>query len=186
MNQSPQGWAAALAATVVIALLPGAAQAHGRAHVHGQAELELVLEGDELQLTLASPLDSVVGFEHRPRTAAQRQAADKALAALADPARLFGLPAAAGCTPMGHTVNAPVLTDPAPASAQAAGGDGHADMETTWRWRCAAPQALDRVQLRLFEAFAPLKRLEVRQVGPGGQGRQMLRRGAAAEVLLRR
>lgn len=185
---TPPAALAAAALSALLALLPVAAQAHGRAHVHGQADLEIVVEGNALQITLASPLDSIVGYEHRPRTAAQRQAADKALAALADPARLFGLPAAAGCTPESQTLEAPVLTEPAPAAgaAPAAGGDGHADLDATWRWRCSAPQALDRVQLRLFDAFATLKRVEVRHAGPAGQGRQMLRRGAAAEVSLRR
>lgn len=186
MNKTLPRWVTALAAAGLLGLPPATAQAHGRAHVHGQADLEIVIEGDTLQFTLASPLDSIVGFEHRPRTAAQRQAAEKALAALADPARLFGLPAAAGCTPEGQTVEAPVLTDPAPAAGAAPTGDGHADLDATWRWRCSAPQALDRVQLRLFEAFARLQRLEVRHAGPAGQGRQMLRRGAAAEVALRR
>ncbi len=171
-----------VAGVLALSAWPQAAQAHGRAHVHGLAELDVVLDGEELTLTLASPLDSIVGFEHRPRTPAQRQAAEAALRALADPARLFGLPAAAGCTPQDQTVTAPVLTD----TTAATGGDGHADLDATWRWRCQTPQALTVLQLRLFEPFATLQRLEVRHAGPGGQGRQLLRRGAPAEVRLRR
>jgi hypothetical protein len=40
--------------------------------------------------------------------------------------------------------------------------------------------------LQLFERFAKMKRLEVRVAGPAGQGRQMLRRGSAADVTVRR
>ena len=87
-------WRAGVVALMALASMPAVAQGH--AHVHGQAQLEAVLDGAELQLTLTSPLDSIVGFEHKPRTAAQRQAAERALRTLVDPPQLFLVPAAAG------------------------------------------------------------------------------------------
>jgi hypothetical protein len=168
---------------------PPAALAQGHAHVHGQAQVEVVLEGAELQITLNSPLDSIVGFEHRPRTAAQRQAAEAALRTLADPAALFTLPAAAGCTLQDTTIEAPVLQDTPSGKGHdhPHSHDGeHADLEATWRWRCTAADRLQTMPLQLFERFAKMKRLEVRVAGPAGQGRQMLRRGSAAEVTVRR
>lgn len=181
-----------LAATIGFA---SPAFAQGHAHVHGQAQLEVVLEGSELQISLNSPLDSIVGFEHRPRTAAQRQAAQAALRTLSDPAALFTLPAAAGCALEDSTIEAPVLQDAGSAKApphdhkhdhKHAHDGEHADLEATWRWRCTAADRLQTVPLQLFDRFAQMKRLEVRVAGPAGQGRQMLRRGAAAEVTLRR
>lgn len=168
---------------------PAAAQAQGHAHVHGQARLEVVIEGSDLQITLNSPLDSIVGFEHRPRTAAQRQAAEAALRTLADPAALFTVPAAAGCTLEDTSIEAPVLQGTASGKTHghAHAHDGeHADLEATWRWRCTAADRLQTLPLQLFERFAQMKRLEVRVAGPAGQGRQMLRRGAVAQVQLRR
>ncbi len=163
-----------------------AAWAQGHAHVHGEARLEVVLDGAEIQISLLAPLDSIVGFEHRPRTAAQRQAAEAALRVLADPASLVGLPAAAGCNLTDTQLHAPVLA-PAGASAPQSGHtDPHADLDANWRFQCAAPDRLDRLRLRLFEHFAPLKRLEVRTAGPVGQARQLIRRGGAAEIRLKR
>ena len=59
---------------------PGHHDEHGRggkghgAHVHGAAELTLALEGNDLELAFTSPANSVVGFEFRAETPAQREA----------------------------------------------------------------------------------------------------------------
>lgn len=171
-------------ATVAVFTWVGAppAWAQGHAHVHGQAQLEVVLEGGALQVTLSAPLDSIVGFEHAPRTAAQRQAAEAALRSLADPAQLFSLPAAAGCTLQDKSVDAPTL-QAAPGTAKS--GE-HADLDATWRFNCSAPTRLDRIPLSLFERFVTMTRLTVLVAGPAGQSRLALRRGAPAEVPLKR
>lgn len=175
-------WLATAALASLASMAGPAASAQGHAHVHGQAQLELVLEGASLQLTLSAPLDSIVGFEHAPRTAAQRQSAEAALRSLADPAQLFSLPPAAGCTLQDKSIDAPTLQ----AAPGAAKSGEHADLDATWRFNCSAPAQLDRVKLSFFERFAPMKRLTVLVAGPAGQGRYPLRRGAATEVPLKR
>lgn len=182
MKDSLRPWLATAALAGVASMGAPAATAQGHAHVHGQAQLEVVLEGASLEITLSAPLDSIVGFEHAPRTAAQRQTAEAALRSLADPAQLFSLPPAAGCRLQDKSVDAPTL-QAAPGTAKA--GD-HADLDATWRFGCSAPVQLDRVKLSLFERFVPMKRLTVLVAGPAGQGRYPLRRGAAAEVPLKR
>jgi hypothetical protein len=52
-----------------------AAQAHLGAHVHGLVKLGVAVQGPTVSIELDSPLDNLLGFEHRPRTAAERQAA---------------------------------------------------------------------------------------------------------------
>lgn len=73
--------------------------AHGTlgAHEHGVAKLNVVLDGNTLELELDSPAMNLVGFEHaassdpdKPKVAAVRQQ-------LEQPLKLFGLAAAAGC-----------------------------------------------------------------------------------------
>ncbi|MCB1995131.1 MAG: DUF2796 domain-containing protein [Rhodoferax sp.] len=182
MKDSLRLWWVATSLTGLAGVAGPAAWAQGHAHVHGQAQLEVVLDGAELQITLSAPLDSLVGFEHAPRTAAQRQTAEAALRSLADPAQLFSLPPAAGCTLQDKSVDAPTLQ----AAPGAAKSGEHADLDATWRFGCSAPAQLDRVKLSLFERFAPMKRLTVLVAGPAGQGRYPLRRGAAAEVPLKR
>ena len=44
------------------------------AHVHGEARLQVALEGQTAELMLNSPADNLLGFEHAPRNDAQREA----------------------------------------------------------------------------------------------------------------
>ena len=42
------------------------------AHVHGEAELNIVIEGRELLMELESPSFNLVGFEHEPQSLNQQ------------------------------------------------------------------------------------------------------------------
>lgn len=79
------------------------------AHVHGLVHLDVAVDAKTLTIALESPLDSLLGFEHRPRTAAQRKAAADVLARMNDGASLFRPDAAAQCTPTKTAVQAEVL-----------------------------------------------------------------------------
>ncbi len=67
------------------------------AHVHGFASINLAIDDKELQFEFISPAESIVGFEYAPSNAAERKAVADAIALLRDPAKLFALPASAGC-----------------------------------------------------------------------------------------
>ena len=43
-----------------------------KAHVHGEAELTLVLDGKNLQLEAKIPMSDLVGFEHKPKSKKQK------------------------------------------------------------------------------------------------------------------
>ena len=63
-------------------------RSHG-AHVHGEAELTLVLEGNALEMSLESPAVNIVGFEHKAATAEQAHAVEEAEALLKSAQKLF-------------------------------------------------------------------------------------------------
>lgn len=130
-------------------------------HVHGTARLEIVVDGDRLAIHLEAPLDSLLGFEHAPRTAAERRAVTELRARLLAPGRLFVLAAAAGCTAAVPELVSPLFAEKAAA--------GHLDLDADYRWQCARPQALRAVSSRLFAEFVRLRELRVDFVGPGGQ-----------------
>lgn len=71
----------ALCATTPFAV---AESGHHGAHVHGVAELTLAAEGADLEIEFSSPAISVVGFEHRAVTPAEKDAVADAVAALRD------------------------------------------------------------------------------------------------------
>ena len=167
--------------------LPAQAQTSHKAHVHGGVKLDVAVEGNQLSVQLESPLDSLVGFEHRPRTEAQRQAAATALRQLNDGAALFKPDAAAGCALTRTQVNGDALQPAAPAAAGAAPAQasGHADLDASYEFTCATPARLAGLEQALFSTFKRISRIEVQVAGAQGQARQTLRRPAARVSLTR-
>jgi Protein of unknown function (DUF2796) len=51
---------------------------HG-AHVHGTATLNIAVEGQTAMVEFESPAESIIGFEHKAKTAAEQQRQTKAL-----------------------------------------------------------------------------------------------------------
>ncbi|MDP4301298.1 DUF2796 domain-containing protein [Leptothrix discophora] len=164
-----------LAASPCLVGLAGPARAQSpAAHQHGQVDLAIGLDGPMLTLALEAPLDSLVGFEHAPRTAAQRQLAQALLARLRVPTGLFTPDPAAGCTPGAAELDAGVLEPGAKPSA-----NGHAELSATYTWTCTSPAALRSVDLAGLMSAAPrIARVNTQVAGPQGQFKVTLRRPA--------
>ena len=133
----------------------------GKAHVHGEGKLDVSIEKDSITLALELPLDAAVGFERAPKTDQEKAALTTAEKALRDPALFLPTPAAQ-CT-----AQPPQVAMPAFDGKQ---GDGHGDIDATYRFRCATPAALKSVETTLFKSFKRLYRVEAQRVGPAGQG----------------
>jgi hypothetical protein len=168
--------ALALAVTGLLNCGPAVA---GKAHEHGAGKLKLVQDGAIYVLQLELPLDTVVGFERAPRTAAERQAAQAALARLRDPAGLFRTqPASAGCTISAAEIAVPMLEATAVPPIQPAHAHAHADATATYTLQCLPQAAPQRLEVMLFEAFPRIKRLELQSALASGQGRVNLTSGS--------
>ncbi len=154
-------------------LVPTALLAQGHAHVHGLVNLDVAMEAQTLTVALEAPLDSLLGFEHRPRTPAQRKAADDAMKRMNDGASLVRPAAAAQCKLAKTTVESEALQSTAPAGGKE---DEHADLDATFVFTCAQPDKLASIELGLFDAFKRIKRIEVQVAGPQGQSKQTLKR----------
>ncbi|MBI3368236.1 MAG: DUF2796 domain-containing protein [Burkholderiales bacterium] len=156
---------------IPLALLLAAASAWPQAHQHGVVTLDIAIEPPRLTLLLDAPQDSLVGFEHTPRSAAEKQAAAAALARLRS--ALWRIDPPLGCALQTVRIEAPVL------QGQAAGGE-HADVEASYELRCAnGMAAMRRIDLGpLLDAFARIQRIEARIVAPGGQFKAELKRPA--------
>lgn len=132
------------------------------AHVHGEARLEISMEREQLVIALESPLDGLLGFEHAPRNAAERQAVQAMVAKLKQASQAFVPSAAAQCTSTGVELDSPVLGGKPDAT-------GHNDLDARYTWRCAKPEALRDVIVGLFADFPRLQRIAVEFAGPQGQ-----------------
>jgi len=59
------------------------------AHAHGVAHLNAAVEGTRIHLEFTSPAANIVGFEHQPRTPAQKDGVRNAIEKLEDGSKLF-------------------------------------------------------------------------------------------------
>lgn len=127
-------------------------------HEHGRAELDVAIEGLSLTAEFHSPADSVLGFEHAPRTAKEKQAASAALETLrARGGDLLLLPADAGCQ-----------FQPGKASIASEAG-GHQDVEASLRATCRRPLRKGEIRFAFGRHFPGIRQLVVQVVGPDFQ-----------------
>lgn len=151
----------------------------GKAHVHGQARMDVAVEGGHMTIELEIPQDSLVGFERTARTPAERQQAQRALTRLQEEGLLKPSPPA-GCVQRSVDVQAPALTQ----TTGAAPGQEHADVSVRWAFVCQHPQQLRALDVGLFAAFGRLQRVDVQAVGATGQRKAVLRRPATVLQLV--
>lgn len=179
MNTNPLALAAALSIGSILSLsfslslLPSMAHAAGHAHVHGLAKLDVAIDAGKLSLGLESPLDNLVGFERAPRTDAERQAVDKAVAALRDAGSMFRIDPAAQCKSVKVDLASAALKlgNPDPAEVAA----GHADIDGSFEFDCVDAAKATWIEVGLFR-FERLQKLQVQVATPSGEFRRDLAR----------
>lgn len=194
--------------TAIALALPGAAlppAVAGPAHQHGVARLTVAVDGPTLTLELETPLDSVLGFEHAPRTERHRAQVREMARRLRQSGTLFAPSEGARCVARQFDVRSAVLPPallteheatpasaaapaPAPAPANTAAHNhaharartdataadagataAHADLEARWVFACARPPQLRSLEVRLFDAFPKLQRIDAEVAGPTTQ-----------------
>ena len=159
----------------------GQATAKEGAHVHGLMRMDVAVQAQVLTVQIEAPLDSLLGFEHAPRTTAQRAAAEALIKRLNQDTSLVRPAATAFCKLVKTTVDAAALkpadTTPvnkAPASKK--DSDLHADVDIAYEFNCGQPDKLDNVALGLFDAFKGLQKVQAQVATGQGQSKQTLTR----------
>ena len=172
-------------ATLIVAaglLGPVAARAAG-AHEHGVARLDVAVDAARVSILLETPLDNLLGFEHAPRTDAEREKVAAALVRLRASQAMFRIDSAAGCVPSRVDLQSPQLGLGAAAGAQVK--EGHGELEATFDFNCSQGARAGFVEIGLFESFPGLQRIELQVATPRGQLKATLRRPASRVVLAR-
>ena len=148
--------------------------AHGTlgAHEHGVAKLNVVLDGNTLELELDSPAMNLVGFEHAASSDADKAKVAAVRQQLEQPLKLFGLSAAANCKEEQQELESPLFGDAPKADDddEHAHGHPHRDIGAHYQLTCANPDKLAQVDLApLFKAFPATQKINVQLIGPNGQ-----------------
>lgn len=154
---------------------PARASGEHGAHVHGEGELNVVVEGNDVLMELTLPGADVVGFEHKAKNDGDVAAVQAALETLANAGTVFALPAAAGCELAEAHAESSLLEE-----AESHGHKdehkhehgheaGHGDFGAFYEFTCADPDALKDIEVRLFVLFPSLDEIQVQAVTSKGQ-----------------
>ena len=184
-----RAFALAAAAALVLAVpLVAQAQRELGAHRHGHGTVNLAIEGARVLIELEAPGADIVGFEHAPRSAAEREAVATATATLKAPLALFTLPEEAGC----RVEKAEVELEGAGGHAGERGhghGEaptaGHTEFHAEYTLACTRPDAISTVAFPYFEAFPRAGALTVNVATRHGQARHEVTRDAPRAELTR-
>lgn len=133
---------------------------HG-SHVHGEAQLTFVLDGNEAELALVTAAGNIIGFEHTAATPEEQQQ-QKVQLEMLQSGRWFTPDAAANCSIAGQDVRTE------------ADDHGHADLYANIQLLCQAPLKLQNLQFSLFELAAGLTTIKAQYLIDGVAGVQEL------------
>lgn len=146
---------------------------HG-AHEHGVLTFNVALEGGQLFIEFEAPADNVLGFEHAPRTEAEKAAVHEAAAWLKSGRELFAFPPAAACRWQATELDEPEWQS----------GGRHADYEARFSYQCGEPQRLDWLQLALLGKLREVHEARVNVLTPSRQASDNVK-SAGARVRLK-
>lgn len=160
----------------IAAPVAGQEHNHQQAHVHGEAQLQVAIEGATAELILRSPAANLVGFEHKPRDAAQEKTLEETRQWL----RTTPLIQTGNhdCTVVASSVDhaREKADDHDHDHDHSGGGDNHSEFEVTQRLECDSALA-DSAETPLMQRFPDIETLSVEWVGTDGQGHTALTDG---------
>ncbi|MGL6289970.1 MAG: ZrgA family zinc uptake protein [Silanimonas sp.] len=189
-----------LSAVLFVALsAPSMTQAQAQhAHVHGQAFVDVAVDGETVEILLRATAHDLVGFERKAENPEEEAQVLAAREAVLNHARIWQFSVAARCA-----AERPVLEMPGAAdhAHEDHGHDehghehdhdhdheghdheghdhgGHSDWAVRYRIRCAAPQNLRSIDTGLFTAFPSLQSVTVQLLDAGGAREVTLTAGA--------
>lgn len=144
---------------------------HQQAHVHGEAKLQVAVEGRTAELILQSPAANLLGFEHKPKNAEQE-------AAVAETREWLT------ANPLVQTANNDCTVTAGSVHHEQDLEDGdeheeegsHSDFEVTQRIECDS-ELTDSLATPLMTRFPGIEQLSVDWLGSGSQGHTELHAG---------
>jgi Protein of unknown function (DUF2796) len=177
-----------LAALSAVAATSAAAEEHEHrqhgAHVHGEARLDVALDGSRLDMDLDTPAINVLGFEHPPMSPEESDAVARATRLLNDGATLFVPAPAAECRLAEAKVTSEGL-EPGAADAdeeadheeadhdaadhdegEEEGHHHHAEFQAAYHFECGAPDRLTSLEVRMFGPFPGTHKVHVQLITP--------------------
>ncbi|CAA0108661.1 Uncharacterised protein [Halioglobus japonicus] len=146
------------------------------AHVHGVAELLVVLEDDQLEIALHTPAQNLLGFEQHAQSAEQVAMVEHTKTTLANADDLFQFDPALchlanhttdfGAAAQGHNVDEKGAEE----HDNQAEATTHSNIEARYRFRCELPDQLISLSTGLSDVFPDIRLLHAQWIAGGRQG----------------
>ena len=127
------------------------------AHSHGAAKVNIGIEGNGGTVEFEAAADPVIGFEHKPKNAAEQKKVDAALANLkARIGELVIFPAALGCKFQNTKAHFEVEGQ-------------HAEVHAEFKLQCAKPLKGAEVKFGISKIYSEIEEVTVQAVSDSGQ-----------------
>ena len=146
------------------------------AHVHGEAELNIVFESRELLMELESPSFNLVGFEHEPTSLDQHKLVENIIESLKDFRRIASISPEADCKLIDASISTTMKglgerrKEHHEDEHQHSAKEIHSEFSATYSLRCDKPENLKSIQLEIFSTFELMEEIAVQMIIQGKQG----------------
>ena len=150
-----------------------------KAHVHGEVSFNIAQDGEDLILAISAPGADIVGFEHAPETAQEKEALKQAIARLENPASLFVFDKGAQCKLSDHLIEQSLSAhdehdedhhdehdedhhdEHEEGHHDEHGEESHAAFEITYQYECHNVEKLTEIETNWFKHFPNTQEIHV-------------------------
>ncbi len=156
-------------------------------HEHGAANVMLAMEGEKLQLNFEVPSESLIGFEHFPKSQDQRWYFNEAIKSLLEPSKLFSIPDDAECLLVGINVSQSLFAAKDEHGHEEKDEHGHEEKDehghdesdkseihsefiSKYHWNCEHLDEIDSIGTQLMNIFPRIEEIRVRWITNNNQG----------------
>ncbi len=141
-----------------------------KSHEHGVGQLDIAFEGTKISMELHAPGADIVGFEYAPKSEADLEKIDAAIAKLAKPLDLVGLPVGAGCTVLEATAELEGDDEHGEGHKEVGEEESHTEFHAEYLFECAELNAvtLTEITFPYFGTFPNAIELELQVISEKG------------------
>ena len=140
-------------------------------HEHGSAKLMMVMEGEKLQVEFEVPSESLIGFEHLPKSQSNRKNFNEAIKNLSDPSKLFSMPNKAECLLVGTNVSQSLFSNEEDhGHDESEKSEIHSEFKSNYYWNCQHLDEIDSIGTELMSFFPRIEEIRVNWISNYGQG----------------
>ena len=140
-------------------------------HEHGAAKLMMVMEGEKLQIEFEVPSESLIGFEHFPKSLSDRENFEKAIKILYNPSQLFTIPIKSECLLVGLNVSQSLFpTEEEHGHDESEKAEMHSEFKSNYHWNCLQIDEIDSIGNQIMSYFQRIEEIRIIWITKNSQG----------------